>query len=113
MSHFFMRSTGGVAIVVVADTAAAAEALAEEAGFPRVGPRPYRADPEDLRAHAGAFQLVGAPSAWRAPPVTLPPGQGLATAPATPTVPSAAADRAAWAWTPSAGAVPVDQQRSA
>ena len=97
MSHYFMRSTGGVAVVVVADTAAAAEALAAEAGFPRVGGRPYRADTQDLRAHAGAFRLVGAPSAWPTPPVTLAPGQGLA----------------AWARTPSAGVLPVDQQRSA
>jgi hypothetical protein len=71
--HYFMRSTGGLGVVVVADTAAAAEALLAAAGYPRVGARPYRADPQDLRAHAGAFRLVGPWSASAPRAITLAP----------------------------------------
>lgn len=72
--HFFLRSTGGLGVAVLADTAAAAEAIAAAAGFPRVGPPAYRADPDDLRAHAGAFRLVGP---WAVP---VRPGMTLAAA---------------------------------
>lgn len=103
MPHFFMHSTGGLKVVAIADTTAEAEARAAAAGLPRVGRRPYRADLDDLRAHAGAYWVVGELGASWASSVTL--------------THAAAEDRAPGAWPPAhaVSAVPAvaTERRSA